>query len=340
MKDLLKGIIDKNIEVTEKGKVADYIPALAKANPRDLGACIIDMDGNIYTAGEYRKRFTIQSISKTIALMLAIMDNGEEEVFKKVGMEPTGDAFNSIYKLEVEEIAKPLNPMINAGAIAVTSLIKGRDSKEKIDRLLSLFRKISCNDNIVINEEVYLSEKETGNRNRAMGYLLKDMGIVDGNVEEALDVYFKQCSIEMDCIDIANMGLFLANDGTIPKTGEVVVDEHISRIIKTFMVTCGMYNSSGEFAIKVGIPAKSGVGGGILASVPHRMGIGIYGPALDKRGNSVAGLRVLQSLSKQLDLSIFWLITLAIARVCFFSNNPIENKYTIFYNIDNRCSNV
>lgn len=304
MEKLLKEIIDTNIKFTDKGKVADYIPALAKANPSDLGVCVIDMDNHIYTAGVYQKKFTIQSISKTIALMLAIMDNGEE-VFKKVGMEPTGDAFNSIYKLEMEEMAKPLNPMINAGAIAVSSMIKGRDFEEKVDRVLSLFRKISCNNAIMINEEVYLSEKETGNKNRAMGYLLKDMGIIDGDVEEALNVYFKQCSIEMNCIDIANMGLFLANDGVIPKTGEVVVNEHISRIIKTFMVTCGMYNSSGEFAIRVGVPAKSGVGGGIMAAVPHRMGIGIYGPALDKRGNSVAGLKVLESLSKELDLSIF-----------------------------------
>ena len=304
MEKLLKEIIDKNIKFTDKGKVADYIPALAKANKNDLGVCVIDMDNNIYTAGVYQKKFTIQSISKTIALMLAIMDNGEE-VFKKVGMEPTGDAFNSIYKLEMEEMAKPLNPMINAGAIAVSSMIKGRDFEEKVDRVLSLFKKISCNNDLMINEEVYLSERETGNKNRAMGYLLKDMGIIDGNVEEALDVYFKQCSIEMNCIDIANMGLFLANDGIIPKTGEVVVDKHISRIIKTFMVTCGMYNSSGEFAIRVGVPAKSGVGGGIMAAVPHRMGIGIYGPALDKRGNSVAGLKVLESLSKELDLSIF-----------------------------------
>lgn len=305
MEKLLKKIIDTKIKFTDKGKVADYIPALAKANPSDLGVCVIDMDNHIYTAGVYQKKFTIQSISKTIALMLAIMDNGEEEVFKKVGMEPTGDAFNSIYKLEMEEMAKPLNPMINAGAIAVSSMIKGRDFEEKVDRVLSLFKKISCNNDLMINEEVYLSERETGNKNRAMGYLLKDMGIIDGNVEEALDVYFKQCSIEMNCIDIANMGLFLANDGIIPKTGEVVVDKHISRIIKTFMVTCGMYNSSGEFAIRVGVPAKSGVGGGIMAAVPHRMGIGIYGPALDKRGNSVAGLKVLESLSKELDLSIF-----------------------------------
>ncbi|WP_416198292.1 MAG: Glutaminase 2 [Sporanaerobacter sp.] len=305
MNKILERIIIDNKELTKKGKVADYIPALSKANPEDLGVCIIDMNNNIYTAGDYDKKFTIQSISKTVALMLAIMDNGEEKVFSKVGMEPTGDAFNSIYKLETGDISKPLNPMINAGAIAVSSLIKGGSSEERFERLLSLFRKISSNDNLKVNEEVYLSEKRTGNKNRAMGYLLKDMGVLEGDVEETLDVYFRQCSIEVDCIDIANIGLFLANSGTILKTGENIVSEHVAKIVKTFMVTCGMYNSSGEFAIRVGIPAKSGVGGGIMGAVPRRMGIGVYGPALDERGNSVAGYGVLRDLSRELNLSIF-----------------------------------
>lgn len=305
MREMLKKIIMDNRELTKKGRVADYIPALSKANPEDLGICVIDMNNNVYTAGDYNKKFTIQSISKTVALMLAIMDNGEEKVFNKVGMEPTGDAFNSIYKLETKDIAKPLNPMINAGAIAVSSLIKGNSSEERFERLLSLFRKISSNDNLKVNEEVYLSEKKTGNKNRAMGYLLKDMGVLEGNVEETLDIYFKQCSIEVDCVDIANIGLFLANGGTILETGEDIVTEHVARIVKTFMVTCGMYDSSGEFAIRVGIPAKSGVGGGIMGAVPHRMGIGIYGPALDEKGNSVAGYGVLRDLSKELNLSIF-----------------------------------
>ena len=305
MKALLENIIKECKGVIKEGNVANYIPALARANPEDLGICIIDKDNNIYTAGEYNKLFTIQSISKTFVLMLALMDNGEEEVFKKVGMEPTGDAFNSIYKLEMKGLAKPLNPMINAGAIAVSSMIKGHSTEEKVNRLISIFRKITSNDQIKVNEEVYLSESRTGNKNKAMGYLLKDMGIIDGNVEDTMEVYFKQCSIEMDCVDVANLGLFLANNGTILKTGEILTDERITRIVKTFMVTCGMYNSSGEFAIKVGIPAKSGVGGGIMASVPNSMGIGIYGPALDSRGNSVAGIKVLERLSKELNLSIF-----------------------------------
>ncbi|EOD01610.1 glutaminase A [Caldisalinibacter kiritimatiensis] len=305
MQELIDNIVKKNSELTKKGKVADYIPALSKVNPDYLGVAVKDSKGNLYYSGDYNKKFTLQSISKTISLMLALMDNGEEKVFEKVGMEPTGDAFNSIIKLETMVPSKPLNPMINAGAIAIASLIKGKNSEEKFGRLLSLFRKISRNDKLDINEEVYLSEKRTGDRNRAMAYFMKDVGIIEEDVEEVLDVYFKQCSIEVDCVDIANIGLFLANRGIIPDTGEQITSEHIARTVKTFMVTCGMYNASGEFAIKVGVPAKSGVGGGIMAVVPHKMGIGVFGPALDEKGNSVGGYGILRDLSKEFNLSIF-----------------------------------
>lgn len=305
MQELLDKIIETNKELTQYGKVANYIPALRKANPSYLGIAVKDCEGRLYCSGDYKQKFTLQSISKIVSLILAILDNGEEEVFKKVGMEPTGDPFNSIVKLETIMPSKPLNPMINAGAIAVTSLIKGKDPDEKFQRLLKFFKKISGNNELNINEEVYLSEKTTGDRNRALTYFMKDVGIIEGDVEEVLDIYFKQCSIEVDCIDVANIGLFLANGGRIPETGERVISEYIARIVKTFMVTCGMYNASGEFAIKVGIPAKSGVGGGIMAVVPHKMGIGVFGPALDEKGNSIAGYGVLEALSKELDLSIF-----------------------------------
>lgn len=305
MQKLIERLVEKNRPLTNNGKVATYIPALKKANPNHLGACIIDMEGNMFTAGDYNHKFTIQSISKTISLMLAIMDNGEERVFENVGMEPTGDAFNSIIKLETVIPSKPLNPMINAGAIVVTSLIKGRDKEEKFERLLNFFRKITGNDKIDINYEVYMSEKITGDRNRAMAYLMRDEGILKGDIEEILDVYFKQCSIEVDCIDIAKIGMFLANGGKIPHTNEVITSEHVARIVKTFMVTCGMYNGSGEFAINVGIPAKSGVGGGIMASIPNKMGIGVFGPSLDIRGNSIGGDGFLKDFCRELNLSIF-----------------------------------
>ncbi len=305
MNSLLSKIIEKNRHLTSKGKVASYIPALGRANPAYIGVSIADLEGNIFAAGDYKQKFTLQSISKTISLMLAIMDNGADQVFNKVGMEPTGDAFNSIIKLETISPSKPLNPMINAGAIAVASLIKGQGQEEKFNRLLALFRKICKNENLSINEEIFMSEKETGNRNRALAYFLKDVGVISGDVEDVLDVYFKQCSIEVDCIDIARIGLFLANNGVIPVTGERIVEDKVAKTIKTFMVTCGMYNASGEFAINVGIPAKSGVGGGIMAAVPNRMGIGVFSPALDDKGNSIAGYGLLKDLSEELNLSFF-----------------------------------
>ena len=171
--------------------------------------------------------------------------------------------------------------------------------------MLNFFKTLAKNDNLKINYDIYESEKLTGDRNRAMAYLLKNDGFIEGDVEEVLDLYFKQCSIEIDCIDLARIGVNLASYGVDVETGERLIDERISRIVKTFMVTCGMYDASGEFAIKVGIPAKSGVGGGILASVPKKMGIGIYGPALDKKGNSIAGIKILESLSEQYKINIF-----------------------------------
>ena len=304
MELLLREIIEKNRHWTSFGKVATYIPELSNVNPDILGIALVDKDGQLYKAGDYDSKFTLQSVSKPITLMLALMDCGQEQVFEKVGMEPTGDPFNSMRKLETINPSKPLNPMINAGAIVVTSLIKGNSNQEKLNRILDTFKTISNNPKLEINENVYLSEKKTGDRNRAMAYFLRDVGILEGDVEDILDLYFKQCSIEVDCIDMANMGMFLANQGML-KSGKQLVPKHITQMIKTFMVTCGMYDESGEFAMNVGIPSKSGVGGGIMCAVPNRMGIGVVGPALDKKGNSVAGVKVLKTLSEQLSLSIF-----------------------------------
>ena len=305
MQKVLDDILQANKKYTNYGQVATYIPELKKARRDDLGICIIDKDNNIYTAGDCEKKFTIQSISKTIVLAMAIMDNEWAHVFSKVGMEPSGDPFNSIMKLETNYSKKPCNPMINAGAIVTTSLIKGSSPQEKEERLLKFFRRITKNDNIGINYDVYKSEKMSGDRNRAMGYLLKNDGFIQGNVEEVLDLYFKQCSIEIDALDLARIGLHLATYGIDIENGERIIDENVCRMVKTFMVTCGMYDASGEFAIKVGIPAKSGVGGGIMASVPNRMGIGIYGPALDKKGNSIAGIKMLEELGRKVQINIF-----------------------------------
>ena len=237
--------------------------------------------------------------------MLAILDNGKDRVFSRVGVEPTGDSFNSIVSLERKPSKKPFNPMVNSGAILTTSLIEGDSEEEKFERILEFTRKVTGNDDIQLNEDVYLSEKETGDRNRALAYFMKSNGVIEGNIDDILDLYFKQCSLEVNAKDLARFGAMLANDGVLPWNGERVISREICRIIKTIMVTCGMYDDSGKFAVHIGIPAKSGVGGGIMSAVPRRMGIGIFGPSLDDKGNSIAGTHVMKDLSEELDLSIF-----------------------------------
>jgi glutaminase len=305
MNKLLQTVIEANKTWTKYGKVANYIPELSKANIDVLGVCIVTVNGEEHCAGDYETKFTIQSISKVITLMLALLDNGRERVFEKVGVEPTADAFNSIINLETKNDQKPLNPMINAGAIATASLIKGSSAEEAFTRILEFTRKITANPHIEINKAVYESEKLTADRNRALAYFMKGAGVIEGNVEDVLEVYFKQCSIEVTCRDIARVGAMIANDGVECINGERIVPREIARLVKTIMTTCGMYDASGQFAVDIGVPSKSGVGGGILSAVPKRMGIGVLGPALDIRGNSLAGIKVLEELSRELDLSIF-----------------------------------
>ena len=304
MQELLDKLVKKNVVLTKDGRVADYIPELDKAKKDALGVCILDNEGNRYTAGDWEIKFTVQSISKLVTLMLAILDNGEEFVFSKVGMEPSGDPFNSIRKLETSSKKKPYNPMINAGAIAVAAMIKGKDAREKFQRVLDFFKKITEDETLDVNYKIYCGESETGNKNRAMGYFLKNDGIIEGNVEDALEVYFKQCSVEVTAYTLAKLGLFLANNGCT-STGEQILTPRISTIIKTLMITCGTYDMSGEVAVRVGIPCKSGVGGGIVAVSPGKLGIGVYGPSLDAKGNSIGGIHLLEDLSRELKLSIF-----------------------------------
>lgn len=304
-KSELTRFVEEAKQYARYGKVADYIPALGKADPNDLSVAICAPGGTVIDAGDTTHKATLQSISKIIALALVLMDRGEQEVFKKVGMEPTGDPFNSIAKLEEIQPAKPLNPMINAGALAVTHMIAGASVEERFERLLQFVRKLAGNPTISYSEEVARSEFKTAFLNRSLCYFLKQHGIINEDVEELMDLYTKQCAIEMTCIDLARIGLVFAMDGRDPFTDEQIMPLDVARICKTFMVTCGMYNASGEFAIKIGIPAKSGVSGGILAAVPGRFGIGIFGPALDEKGNSITGMKLLELLSKAYSLSIF-----------------------------------
>ncbi|WP_064093845.1 glutaminase A [Rossellomorea aquimaris] len=302
--DLLDDLINQARPFAIKGKVADYIPALSDQDPTDLAICIYSLDNTSFYSGDYMKKFTLQSISKVITLALVLMDYGEEKVFSKVGMEPTGDPFNSIAKLETHKPSKPLNPMINAGALAVTNMIKGDTVIEKWDRLLEFICHLT-GEKVSYNEDVAYSELQTANLNRSLCYFMKQHGVITGNVEDLLVLYTKQCAVEMNCVDLAKIGAVFANDGIDLETGRQVISRDVARICKTFMVTCGMYNSSGEFAIKVGIPAKSGVSGGIMGSVPGKCGIGVFGPALDEIGNSSGGLKLLEMLSTKYSWSIF-----------------------------------
>lgn len=305
MNKLLLDLIDNNRKYCIEGKIPTYIPELSHANPSTLGIFISTVENEEYFAGDYSYKFTIQSISKIISLMLALNDSGWDKVFSKVGVNPTSDAFNSIIPLEYKSPDKPLNPMINAGAIATVSLIKGRDGAESFDRIIEFTKRLCNNNEITINENVFISERKTGNKNRALAYFMKDLGIIEPNVEDVLEIYFKQCAMEITCKDIARIGAMLANDGVLPWNGERVISKEIARVVKTIMVTCGLYDGSGEFAVNIGIPGKSGVGGGIMCAVPGRMGIGVVGTSLDKKGNSLAGIKVLEALSKELNLSIF-----------------------------------
>lgn len=308
MFDLLKDLVTENKKYIKDGHVATYIPALAKVNPNQLGIALATVKGNSYNeyfAGDYNKKFAIESTSKVITLIMALLDNSPEYVFKRVGSEPSGFAFNSILNMEINNKSVPSNPFINAGAIVINSLVKGKNSDEKINRILDFTKKLTNNPDIYVIEDIYLSEKRTGDINRSLAYHMKGVGLIDGDVEDVLDSYFRQCSIAVTALDLARIGSVLANKGVCPWNNETLIPIDICTIVKSIMVTCGLYDESGDFAVHIGIPAKSGVGGGILGAVPNKMGVGIFGPALDSMGNSSAGVKMLQQLSKNLDLDIF-----------------------------------
>ena len=304
MEQLLIDIIERNRHHIYNGRVADYIPALRLANINDIGLSYIDATGNIFKIGEFNNKFTMQSISKIISLILAIRENGVDEVFERVGCQGTDEAYNSFIKLDFQKTIKPANPMINSGAILTTSMISGT-SKEKINKILKLTRVMANNPNIGINEDVYKSELNTGARNRAIAYLMKDKGILEGDIEAILDTYFKQCAIEVDTVDLANIGRCISNEFSGISFSSIS-NKEITILIKAIASTCGMYNYSTRFAIDVGIPSKSGVSGGILGILENGSGIGIYSPGLDDNGNSVVGLEIMKDLSSQLDLNIFY----------------------------------
>ena len=259
------------------GKVADYIPELAKADINKLGIYIISKD-NEYFSGDYDALFTIQSIIKPLILLLALEDAGVERVRSLVGVEATGKPFDTFNYTDLALKNEHINPMINAGAISLCTLIKGSTFREKTNRILEFTRKLAKNDLIEIDSTVYLSEKATGDKNRALAYMLNAYKMINENVEELLDCYFSACSIKVNCKDLANIAFALAH--CVPNE---IINEDAARFVNAILSTCGMYDGSGEFALNVGVPAKSGVGGGIMAVVPSRMGIGVFSPSLDEK---------------------------------------------------------
>jgi glutaminase len=289
-KALLDRILDKNRQSFKEGKVADYIPELGKANASSIALSVVNSDGTIVSIGDVQQRFTIQSISKIVSLMVAVLENGERNIFDKMGYFGTD---------------KPLNPMMNAGAILTTSLIKGT-GEEPFLKILNMIRFITNNEKIDYSKSVYNSERETGNRNRGMFYLMRNNGLIDGEGEDKLNNYFKQCSIEITAEDLAKIGFFFANHCVRYDGNKQYNNPSLSQLVQSQMLIAGMYEFSGEYARTVGLPSKSGVGGGIAVSVPNKMGIGAYSPALDQHGNSVAAYRMILDLVKEKSLSLFY----------------------------------
>ena len=286
----------------DEGDVATYIPELAKANPERFGICLVTVDGRIVRVGDWEDEFTIQSICKPFAFQMALEQFGREDILKHVGVEPSGEAFNSI-ELDPKTM-RPFNPMINAGAIAISSLIKKDPPDSGIQAFVDRMQ-MAAGRKLRIDPEVLASESSTGNRNRAIAYLMLNFGIIDGEVGHTLHQYFSQCSLLVNCQDLAMMAVTLANMGANPVTRERVFDYQYIKDVLTVMFTCGLYDHAGEWAYRVGMPAKSGVSGGILGIVNRQLGIAVYSPKLDEKGNSVRGILACKDLANELGLHAF-----------------------------------
>lgn len=302
MAELVQHYLDRiraeQIELRD-GALASYIPELSTVDPESFGLSLSTSDGYVYESGDTAVEFTIQSISKPFTYALALELIGQDAVDAKIGVEPSGEAFNEI---SVDNVTKtPKNAMINAGAIAAVSLVPGAGADERFNRILE-FYSACAGRRLHVDMDVYGSEKATGNRNRAIAYMLASFGVLDGDPDEVLDVYFRQCSVRVTSTDLARMATTLARGGCNPMTGRRVIGAKVVRRTLSVMVTCGMYDATGDWVSAVGMPAKSGVGGGIVAVLPGQLGIGVYSPRLDARGNSVRGVEVCRNLSSQLGL--------------------------------------
>ncbi|MGL5490483.1 MAG: glutaminase B [Shewanella sp.] len=301
-KAFLEEMVDRVRPLLGQGKVANYIPALANIDPGKLGIAVTTIDGETIGAGDYLEPFSIQSISKVFSLTLALTLYEETEIWSRVGKEPSGHSFNSLVQVELER-GKPRNPFINAGALVIADLLQSRLGAPK-HRMLELVRALSQNDKVCFDKQVADSEYQHSARNAAIAYLMKSFGNFQGDVDTVLRTYFHYCALKMNCADLSKAMLYLANRG---KTldGSELISQVQTRQLNALLATSGLYDGAGEFAYRVGMPGKSGVGGGIIAVIPGELSVCVWSPELDNQGNSLAGTAMLEQLSQRLGRSIF-----------------------------------
>ncbi|MCF7488091.1 MULTISPECIES: glutaminase B [Vibrio] len=300
---ILAEILDEVRPLIGQGKVADYIPALARVSNQKLAIAVYTNEGEVIQAGDADEAFSVQSISKALSLTLAMVLYKPEEIWQRVGKEPSGQAFNSMIQLEMEH-GIPRNPFINAGAIIVADLLQSRLSAPR-HRLLEFVRQLSGDTHIVYDKVVAASEMMHSDRNAAIAYLMRSFGNFENDVIPVLNNYFHACALKMTCIDLAKTFSYLANKGVSVQTKKEIITPVQTKQLNALLATCGLYDGAGEFAYRVGMPGKSGVGGGIIAIVPGEMTIAVWSPELDPSGNSLAGTMALELLSERIGRSIF-----------------------------------
>jgi glutaminase len=299
---IINEIAEEIRQIEDEGTVATYIPELAKISPLKFGVHFTTIKGKDYGVGDNLEKFSIQSISKVLTLTMAFNLEGDN-LWKRVGVEPSGNSFNSLIQLEYEK-GIPRNPLINAGAIVICDVLISKLENPK-KQFLDFVRKIATNDTINYNKQVAASEKETGFRNSALINLMKSFGNIENNIEDVLKLYYDICSIEMSCKELSTTFLLFANNGVIPSTNEKILTRSYTKRINAIMQLCGFYDEAGEFSFKVGLPGKSGVGGGIVAIHPTKYSVAVWSPKLNKKGNSFKGIKALELLTTKSELSIF-----------------------------------
>lgn len=287
----------------KNGHLADYIPELAKVSPDLFSLAVVTVDGQVFTAGDDQYQFSLQSTSKPFLYAMALQELSREFLLSKVGVEPTGEAFNSIVELE-KHTHRPYNPMINSGAIAVSSFIKDTSSQKRLDRVLEMFSNLAGRP-VGIDEKIFQSEKQTAHRNRSIAHLLRHFGIIGDDIEESLDLYFQQCSVMVNTVDLAMMGATLASGGIQPKTKKKVMNSDTVPDVLSLMFTCGMYDTAGEWAYNVGLPAKSGVSGALFTVVPGKLCLAAYSPLINHHGHSLRSVAAVKDFVRQFQLNMF-----------------------------------